>query len=55
MKNLSARWMPRLLNIENKRNRVTNSIAGLALFRHNSSEFLRQYIAVNETDIFLRA
>ena len=49
MKKLSARWVPRLLIVENKCNRVTDSMAGLALFRRNPSEFLRRYITVDET------
>ena len=32
MKNLSARWVPRLLTIVHKRNRVTTSLECLALF-----------------------
>ena len=43
---ISARWMPRLLSGENKRNRVVNSEAILALFRRNPDEFLRRYITV---------
>ena len=49
MKELSARWVPRLLTFEDKRNRVTDLMAGLALFRRNPSEFLRRYITVDET------
>ena len=49
MKNLSARWVPRLLIVENKRNCLADSMVGLALFRRNPSEFLRQYITVDET------
>ena len=49
MKKLSATWVPRLLTVENKRNRVTDSMTGLALFRRNPSEFLRRYITVDET------
>jgi len=30
--------------MENKRNRVIDSGAGLALFRRNADEFLRRYI-----------
>ena len=37
MKKLLARYVPRLLFVENKRNRVTYSIAVLALFRRNPS------------------
>ena len=56
MKKLSARWIPRLLTVENKRNSVTDSMAGLALFRRNPIEFLRRYITVDETWIlFLHA
>ena len=49
MKKLSSRWVPRLLSVENKSNRVGDSMAGLTLFRRKSSEFLRRYITVYET------
>ncbi|EFN71643.1 Histone-lysine N-methyltransferase SETMAR, partial [Camponotus floridanus] len=49
MRKLSARWMPRLLTIDNKRNRVTISKECLALFNRNSNEFLRRFITVDET------
>ena len=48
MKKLSARWVPRLLTDENKRNRLTDLIAGLALLYRNPSGFLRRYIIVDE-------
>ena len=48
MKKLSAKWVPRLLTVKNKRNCVIDSMAGLALLRHNPSEFLRRYITVDE-------
>ncbi|CAK9806326.1 hypothetical protein ANTPLA_LOCUS4839 [Anthophora plagiata] len=51
LKNISARWVPRLLSEENKRNRVIDSEAGLALFRCNPDEFLRRYITVDEISI----
>ncbi|GBN29866.1 hypothetical protein AVEN_62618-1 [Araneus ventricosus] len=35
--------------MENKRDRVINLEAGLALFLRNSDEFLRRYITVDET------
>ena len=41
--------VPRLLSVENKRNRVVDSEAVLALFRRTSDEFLRRYITVDET------
>ena len=49
MKKLSTRWVPRLLTVANKCNRLADSMAGLALFHHNPSKFLRQYITVHET------
>ena len=48
MKNLSARWVPRLLTIHYKRNRVT-SIECLVLFNRNKDEFLRRFVTLNET------
>ena len=44
--------MPRLLSEENKRNRVVDSEAILALFRCNPDEFLRRYIIVDQTWIY---
>lgn len=44
---MSATWLPRLLTMENKPNRV----AGLALFRRSPDEFLLLYITVGETRI----
>ena len=49
MKKLSARWVPRLLTIDHKRNRVTTSIESLALFNHNKDEFLHRFVTVDET------
>ena len=49
MKNPSARWVPRLLTIDHKHNRVTTSIECLALFNRNEDEFLRQFVRVDET------
>ena len=49
VKKISARWEPRLLSEENKRNRLLDSEAILPLFRLNPDEFLRRYITVNET------
>ena len=43
MKKLSARWVPPLLTIDHKRNRVTSSIECLALFNRNKDEFLRRF------------
>ena len=41
--------LPHLLSEENKRNRVVNSEAILALFRRNPDKFLRRYITEDET------
>jgi len=49
VKKISARWVSRLLSAENKRDRVIDSEAVLALFRRNPHEFLRRYITVDET------
>jgi len=42
MRKLSARWVPRLLTPDNKRNRVTTSEQGITLFKPNPKEFLRR-------------
>lgn len=39
MTKLAARWVPRLLNADNKRNRVTTSKECLAMFNHNKKDF----------------
>lgn len=45
--------MPRLPTADNIQNRVVDSVTGLTLFRHNPDDFLRRYIAVDETWIHL--
>ncbi|XP_018304737.1 uncharacterized protein [Mycetomoellerius zeteki] len=49
MKKLSARWVPRLLTVDHKRDRVTISKQCLEMFQRNSDEFLRRFITVDET------
>ncbi|XP_014485934.1 PREDICTED: uncharacterized protein LOC106750247, partial [Dinoponera quadriceps] len=49
MKKLSARWVPRLLTPDNKRNRETTSEQCLTLFKRNPKEFLRRFVTVDET------
>ena len=49
MRKLSARWVPRLLTIDHKRNRVTVSQECLALFNRNMDEYLRRFVTVDET------
>jgi len=49
MKKLSARWMPRLLTAENKRNRVVACESVLARISRNPEEFFRRFVTVDET------
>ena len=51
VKKILSKWVRRLLSEENKRNRVVNSEAILALSCRNPDEFLRRYITVDETSI----
>jgi histone-lysine N-methyltransferase SETMAR len=49
MRKLSARWVPRLLTIDQKRNRVTTSEQCLSMMKHNPKDFWRRIITVDET------
>ena len=49
MKKLSARWVPRLLTVQQKRNRMTTSEHCLDMFKRNPKEFLRRFVTVDET------
>ena len=49
MKKLCARWVPRLLTVDQKRIRATTSQQNLAMFTQNSKEFLRRFITMDET------
>ena len=49
MRKLSARWVPRLLTLDQKRVRMNISNALLVQLRHNKSEFWRRLITVDET------
>ena len=52
IRKLSARWVPRLLTVDQKRVRMNISNASdalLAQFRRNKSDFWRQLITVDET------
>lgn len=49
MRKLSARWVPRLLTLDHKRNRMTTSKECLAMFNRNPDEFLRRFVTVDET------
>lgn len=49
MRKLCARWVPRLLTIEQKQRREDVSIECLAKFHSNKAEFLRRFITMDET------
>lgn len=49
MEKLCARWVPRLLTLDQKLLRKTISTDNLALYRRNPNEFLRRFITVDET------
>ena len=42
-------YMPRLLTLERKRNRMTTSEHCLDMFKRNPKEFLRRFVTVDET------
>lgn len=49
VRKVSARWVPRLLTVDNKRIRLSMSKQCLDLFKRNSQEFLRRVVTVDET------
>jgi histone-lysine N-methyltransferase SETMAR len=49
MKKLCARWVPRVLTIDQKRIRVTTSERNLAYINRNPKEFLRRFVTMDET------
>ena len=49
MRKLSARWVPRLLTPNNKRNRETTSEQCLTMFKRNPKKFLHRFVTVDET------
>lgn len=49
MEKLCARWVPRLLTVDQKFTRKTVSIENLTLYKRNPNEFLRRFITVDET------
>ena len=52
---ISARWVPRLLSVENKHDRVMDSKAIFPLYHRNPDKFLRRYITMDETWIPLHS
>ncbi|XP_018346987.1 PREDICTED: histone-lysine N-methyltransferase SETMAR-like, partial [Trachymyrmex septentrionalis] len=49
MRKLCARWVPRLLTVEQKQRREDVPIECLAMIRSNKAEFLRRFITMDET------
>ena len=49
LKKLSARWVPHLLNPEQKRITVRNSAKGLEIFNRDPKDFKRRLVTVDET------
>ena len=49
MRKLCARWVPRLLTLEQKQRREDVSIQCLAMLQRNKNEFLRRYITMDIT------
>nr|XP_033783950.1 histone-lysine N-methyltransferase SETMAR-like [Geotrypetes seraphini] len=49
MRKLSARWVPRLLTMDQKRVRLDISKTCLERFKHNERDFLRRFVIVDET------
>jgi hypothetical protein len=49
MTKLSARWVPRLPTVDNKRDRMATSKQSCDLFKRNPKEFLRRFVTVDET------
>ena len=49
MRILLSKWVPRLLTVDQKRQRVVDSERCLELFRRNKPNFLRGYVTMDET------
>ena len=49
MKKLCARWVPRLLTADQKRTRMNISEQGLERLNKNKTDFVRQFITMDET------
>ena len=53
MRKLLSKWVPCLLMVDQKRQRVVDSERCLELFRQNKPNFLRRYVTMDETWIHL--
>ena len=49
MRKLSARWVPRLLTVDQKHNRRTLSSTNLNLFEEDPANFLKRFVTMDET------
>lgn len=49
MRKLCSKWVPRLLTVDQKQERVDDSEQCLAMFKRNKPEFLRRYVTMDET------
>jgi len=49
MRKLCSKWVPRLLTVDQKQQRVDDSEHCLQLFQRNKQEFLRRYVTMDET------
>ena len=49
MRKLLSKWVPRLLTVDQKRQRFVDSKRCLKLFHRNKPNFLRRYVTMDET------
>lgn len=52
MRKLLAKWVPRLLTVDHKQQRIDDSEQCLAMFKRNKQDFLRRYVTMDETWIY---
>jgi hypothetical protein len=53
MRKLCAKWVPRVLKIEQKQQRFDDSEQCLAIFNRNKDKFLRRYIYITMDETWL--
>ncbi|XP_018349932.1 PREDICTED: histone-lysine N-methyltransferase SETMAR-like [Trachymyrmex septentrionalis] len=49
MRKLCSKWVPRLLTVDQKQQRVDDSESCLAMFQKDRKDFLRRYVTMDET------
>ena len=52
MRKLSAKWVPKCLNADQKRQRCQSSEQRLEFFRHGPSDFLSRLVTMDETRLY---